>query len=59
MKRSILFPAILFFSLGFISACGGKSSTNEEPQAKKKSHEDENAMNPEPSLTQAQIKALA
>ena len=57
MKR-ILFPAILFFSLGFISACGGKSSTNEEPQAKEEKHEDENNEPGTTSLTQAQMKAI-
>jgi len=39
MKR-ILIPAILFFSLGFISACGGKNSSKEEPQANEEKHED-------------------
>ncbi len=57
MKR-ILFPAILFFSLGFISACGGKSSTKEEPQAKEEKHEDENSEPGTTSLTQAQMKAI-
>ena len=57
MKR-ILFPAILFFSLGFISACGGKSSTNEEPQAKEEKHEDENNEPGTTSLTQAQKMQL-
>jgi multidrug efflux pump subunit AcrA (membrane-fusion protein) len=57
MKR-ILIPAILFFSLGFISACGGKSSSKEEPQANEEKHEDENSEPGTTSLTQEQMKAI-
>ena len=57
MKR-ILIPAILFFSLGFISACGGKNSSKEEPQANEEKHEDENSEPGTTSLTQEQMKAI-
>lgn len=57
MKR-ILIPAILFFSLGFISACGGKNSSKEEPQANEEKHEEENSEPGTTSLTQEQMKAI-
>ena len=58
MMKKFFITAMLFIAVAAITACGGKSSTTTETDAKEEGHEDEHQNPGTASLTEEQMKTI-